>query len=78
MLVSIIRAPAQAKHKLFQSLESAILGKGSMVNYMSKKTLNKMSYRHKKYIKTNIRPVCSQERLWEYKSIISHLLHELI
>lgn len=30
-----------------------------MVNYMSKKNLNKISYRHKKCIKTNICPVCS-------------------
>lgn len=36
MLVSKVRAPERAKHNIFQSLEIAILGKGSLANSRSK------------------------------------------
>lgn len=36
MLVSKVRAPELAKHNIFQSLEIATLGKGSLANCRSK------------------------------------------
>lgn len=50
LLLSKDRAPALAKHKIFQSLGSAILGKSLLAKRLN---LNKKSFRHTKCIKTN-------------------------